>query len=150
MSYKKIFVPIDNSDTALLALKDAMALAKLSDGLIYIAHVIDFAEPNWGTAANVQTDGKLQNIAQDIAEKIFVHAREILIAAGAPYKEIVLETLGDTVANVLSKEAAKQECDIIIMGTHGRTGMMNLLMGSVAEGVLKKSKLPVMMVKPAD
>ena len=150
MSYKKIFVPIDDSDTSLLALKDAIALAKLSDGVVYIAHVIDFAEPNWGTAANVQTEGKLQNIAQEIAEKTLVRARERLNTAGIPHKEIVLETLGDTVANVLSKEAAKQECDLIVMGTHGRSGMMSLLMGSVAEGVLKKSSLPVMMIKPAD
>ena len=148
MYYKKIFVPIDDSNTSLLALKEAIALAKLSGGLICVAHVVDFAEPNWGTAANVQTGGNLKNIAKEMADKAFVQAREMLMAAGVPYKEIALETLGSKVANVLSEEAVKQECDIIVMGTHGRSGMMGLLMGSVAEGVLKKSSLPVMMVKP--
>ncbi len=150
MSYQKIFVPVDNSHAALLALKEAVTLAKLSGGLICLVHVIDFAQPDWGTAANVQTRGNLKSIAKEIADNIFVQAREILVSEDVPYKEIVLETLGDTVANILSAEAEKQACDIIVMGTHGRSGMMGLLMGSVAEGVLKKTRIPVMMVRPAE
>ena len=150
MSYKKIFVPVDSSQAALLALKEAVRLAKLSGGLICLVHVIDFAQPDWGTAANVQTRGNLKSIAKEIADNIFAPLREILVAEHIPYEEIVLETLGDTVANILSVEAEKQACDVIVMGTHGRSGMMGLLMGSVAEGVLKKTRIPLMMIRPAE
>jgi nucleotide-binding universal stress UspA family protein len=53
---------------------------------------------------------------------------------------------GDPVAQIL-RGATETNCDLIVMGTHGRTGLSRLLMGSVAEGVIRKAACPVLTVK---
>jgi nucleotide-binding universal stress UspA family protein len=55
---------------------------------------------------------------------------------------------GDPVDMIL-RAAEETECDVIVMGTHGRTGLGRLLMGSVAEAVIRKAPCPVLSVKPA-
>jgi nucleotide-binding universal stress UspA family protein len=50
-------------------------------------------------------------------------------------------------ASVILRVAGDEKCDLIVMGTHGRTGLRRLLMGSVAENVLRKAKCPVLTVK---
>ncbi len=150
MSYNKIFVPVDDSRACLLALKEAIKLAKLSNATIYIAHIVDLAQFSWGGAAYVQTGSERTDETKNIGDKVLVHARELLDESGVPYEESILETVGDKVANLLSQEATKYECDLVVMGTHGWTGVMHLLMGSVAEGVLKQANIPVMMVRQSD
>ena len=61
----------------------------------------------------------------------------------------VLNNSGEKIANIIVREAQERNCDLIIMGTHGLTGLMHLLMGSVAEGVLRQSKIPVMLIRHA-
>lgn len=62
---------------------------------------------------------------------------------------VVFNNSGEKVANIIVREAQERNCDLIIMGTHGLTGLMHLLMGSVAEGVLRQSKIPVMLIRHA-
>jgi nucleotide-binding universal stress UspA family protein len=54
--------------------------------------------------------------------------------------------VGDPVAEIL-RVAQESKCDLIVMGTHGRTGLAHLLMGSVAEKVVRKAACPVLVVK---
>jgi nucleotide-binding universal stress UspA family protein len=53
---------------------------------------------------------------------------------------------GDPAAEIVA-EAERERCDLIVMGTHGRTGIRRLLMGSVAEGVVRKATCPVLTYK---
>lgn len=147
MSYKKIFVPVDDSRASLLALKEAVKIAQLSGASIYIVHVIDLAQFSWGAAAHIKTGGDIKTETKTVGDKILSQAREILDGADVKYEEMILETVGDKVSIVLAKEAEENGCDLVVMGTHGWTGVMHLLMGSVAEGVLKQSNIPVMMVR---
>ena len=57
------------------------------------------------------------------------------------------ETVGDRVAEVIVREAKKWKADLIVMGTHGRRGFNRLVLGSDAEGVLRHSPVPVLMVR---
>ena len=61
-----------------------------------------------------------------------------------PFEHMLL--VGDP-AQAISETAEKEGCDLIVMGTHGRTGLTRLLMGSVAEAVVRKAKCPVLTVK---
>ncbi|WP_255701217.1 universal stress protein [Chromobacterium sp. Beijing] len=63
----------------------------------------------------------------------------------------ILESWGDKIAAVLVDDAGVWGADLIVMGTHGWSGLMHLLMGSVAEGVLKLADVPVLLVRnPGD
>ena len=61
----------------------------------------------------------------------------------------VLSSTGEKIADVLLREAQEAGCDLIVMGTHGFTGLMHLLMGSVAEGVVRHANIPVLLVRHA-
>jgi nucleotide-binding universal stress UspA family protein len=147
MPYKKIFVPIDDSRASMMALKEAIKIAKLAKADIFLAHVIDLAQFSWGSAAYVQGAGDLSKETHEIGDKVLAHAKELLDAEDIQYEFCILQTIGDKIANLLIKSAADNNCDLVVMGTHGWTGVMHLLMGSVAEGVLRQSIIPVMMVR---
>ena len=61
-----------------------------------------------------------------------------------------LDNTGEKVAKIICREAKQRSCDLIIMGTHGLTGVMHMLMGSVAEGVLRHAKVPVMLIRQTE
>jgi nucleotide-binding universal stress UspA family protein len=59
----------------------------------------------------------------------------------------LLEGFGHDLSSMLLEEAKKFRANLIVMGTHGRKGLMHLIMGSVAEGVVRRSTLPVLLVR---
>ncbi len=59
----------------------------------------------------------------------------------------MLEVVGKRVATALLDEATKAGCDLILMGTHGRRGFSHVMLGSTAEGVIRESTIPVLLVR---
>ncbi|MGE0015779.1 MAG: universal stress protein [Candidatus Methanomethylophilaceae archaeon] len=140
MVFDKILVPTDGSEYTKAAVRRAMDLAKLSNGKITALYVMDqtiFTNVPMDTAVmnvyrTLEKEGKnALQFVEDLGKEAGVSV-EIKLAEGIPIK-VILE---------LSKEY-----DIIVMGTLGRTGMSKLLMGSVAEKVVRASRCPVMVVR---
>ena len=140
MFFDKILVPTDGSEYTKAAARKAMELAKLSGGKVTALYVMDqtiFTNVPMDTAVmnvyrTLETEG---NAALDFVNSLgkeYDVEVEIKLAEGVPIK-VILE---------MSKEY-----DIIVIGTLGRTGMAKLLMGSVAEKVVRASKCPVMVVR---
>jgi nucleotide-binding universal stress UspA family protein len=59
----------------------------------------------------------------------------------------LLETEGKRVASVIDDDAKRWPADLIVIGTHGRSGISRLLLGSVAEGVVRGASVPVLLVR---
>lgn len=144
---RRILVPVDFSECSRAALERAAVLAKSFDATVDIIHVWEapaFIAPEAmvGVAGNSQT---LSQLAREHAErglKEFVDAaREAGIAVG---KGIVEQ--GDA-AKVIVDVAERDDYDMIAIGTHGRTGLAHLLLGSVAEKVVRRSPRPVLTVR---
>jgi len=81
---------------------------------------------------------------QEEGEAALAPARKMLDELGVRYDTVT--KVGD-IADEITKHAAKEGCDLIVMGTHGRTGIKNLVLGSVATKVLAASKVPVLLFK---
>jgi len=135
-----ILCPTDFSDRALAAFHLAGALARDHRAMVTVLHVrevptVAFAEfgavppPEMPTRDEV-TD-KMEQDYEPPDEAIHV---EHVIADGVPAEEIV-------------RVATERHCDLIVMGTHGRTGLGRLMMGSVAEEVMRKAPCPVLTLK---
>ncbi len=140
MVFDKILVPTDGSEYTKAAVRKAMDLAKLSSGKITALYVMDqtiFTNVPMDTAVmnvyhTLEKEGKnALQFVEELGKETGVSV-EIKLAEGIPIK-VILE---------LSKEY-----DVIVMGTLGRTGMSKLLMGSVAERVVRASRCPVMVVR---
>ncbi len=144
--YQKIFVPVDDSQASLAALHEACKIAKHAQGVIYMTHVLDLTSFSQGGV------GYLQSVVGHEAtkaegEKVLAQAQAIVAEYGLKAEVSILENMGDKVSKLLVNEATKHNCDVIVMGTHGWTGVMHLLMGSVAEGVLRQVDIPVILIR---
>ena len=125
--YQKIMVPVDDSQASLRALNEAIKMAKLSGAALRAVHVVDLAQFSWGGTGYLQSEEVRKAIAAT-GEKVLQRTREQLL-------------VNDSKANGV---------DLLIMGTHGFSGLMHLLMGSVAEGVLRQADIPVMLLRVQD
>jgi universal stress protein A len=138
MVIKRILVPIDFSNYSLNALAQACGLAEHFGAALVLLHVI---EPiHFITESDVYAEQRRASTAQltrlraDLEKK--GHRVRLLIRGGIPSRVIV-------------EAARSNRADLIVMGTHGRTGLAHLLIGSVAEKVVRVSACPVLTVRPA-
>ena len=86
----------------------------------------------------------------DGGQKVLDAAIDRAKARGVTAHGILVEDITETVADVIVTEAHTASADLIILGTHGRRGMRRLVMGSDAEGVVRLTTVPVMLVRQQD
>ncbi len=141
MNINGILFPTDFSHTGDKALAMAESLARDSGAKIHIVHV---EEPPTAYGGGEMYYGML--------EPDLEHLKELLAKVKPKDPQILFEhhmVTGEP-ADAISRFAEDHDIDLIVMGTHGRTGLLRLLMGSVAEAVVRRSKCAVLTVKPAD
>ncbi|MEQ6290722.1 universal stress protein [Vogesella sp. GCM10023246] len=144
--YQRILVPVDDSATSALALMEACKLAKEVGAAMRLVHVVDLAQFGWGGAEFLDA-AELQGSIKQAGEQVLAASRSKVEAQGLAAESAILESWGDRIASVIVEDANKWGADLLVMGTHGLGGLMHLLMGSVAEGVLKQADVPVLLVR---
>jgi universal stress protein A len=146
---KSILVPVDFSESSRQALAYAAELAGRFGAKLDLVHVWD-VPPYIPPEALVGVPG---SDARSLGQLARDHAREEmdkLIAEHAgqlPLGEALLES-GDP-ARIIIEVAEQRASDLIVIGTHGRTGLSHLLIGSVAEKVVRRATCPVLTVRAA-
>ncbi len=137
---KKILAPTDFSEVSKLGLRYALETARDVGAEVIVYHAIDFGA-DWhnrraGFARNLLEESRRlldKFLAENFADCIdLVEVRQV-VEFGAPYKNIV-------------EEAASEAVDMIVMATHGRTGVDHFILGSIAEKVVAHAPCPVLVV----
>lgn len=145
--FRKILVPTDGSDVSLVGALRALPLAKLASARIAIVNVQDayaFAGIGETNTAGRQRDMAEQRAQATAAiERISQAANE----AGVAFETVMAED--DQPARGIVAAARSCGADLIVMSSHGRTGVAKLVLGSVAAKVLALSEVPVLIVKGA-
>jgi universal stress protein A len=146
-TFKRILVPVDFSPCSRLALEHASVLANSLNATIDLLHVwqpppVVAPEAMIGTSSN---NPGLVQIAKQQAEAAMGDFVKRARDAGTRIEGARVEP-GDP-ARTIVDEAERGNYDLIAMGTHGRTGLAHLLLGSVAEKVVRRSSRPVMTVR---
>lgn len=146
INIKNILCPVDYSVYSEKALNYAIELAERYGAKLYLIHVLDIRvydmnDPELYSTAMIdeETMEKMKErlskcVREDAKSKIPVEA---LIIQGVPFVEII-------------KAAKEYKVDLIVIGTHGRTGISHAIMGSVAEKVVRKSPCPVLTVRQVE
>lgn len=144
--YQRILVPIDGSTTAERALQEAIKLAG-GKAQLRLAYVLEEVYLLDAEAYTYFDYAALQEAVRHTGERVLAQALEKTRQAGAAAETVLLEASGERVASVIEDEARKWPADLIVIGTHGRSGLNRLLLGSVAEGVVRMASVPVLLVR---
>jgi nucleotide-binding universal stress UspA family protein len=142
---KNLVVALDGSPVSELALEFGLSMAKAENGTLSICSV---ADPRLAYGASAPTP-LLETMLEEIrsgAQRIVNEATAKAKAAGVPVQEATPS--GEPVFEIV-RYAESVKADAIIVGTHARSGIDRLLMGSVAEGVLRTATIPVLVVRGA-
>ncbi len=143
--YKKVLFCTDFSENSDYAFEFAYGIAKRDEGLLYILHVIP-RNPNQEMIRGYVPEDTLRNIQKGLEQELDDNYRERYvnkIENGIRY-EIVTKS-GREDEEIL-KFAKDEKVDIIVVGTHGKTGIEHVLFGSVAEKVLRCSPFPLFVI----
>jgi len=152
--YSRILVATDGSETSELAIETAARLALDQHAQLRIVHVIEQSRLAFAAAGPVAVD--LEGILEALrkaGQAALERGRAIAQQTGVQAETAIVgdDAIDDRVAVVLADEARRWKADLIVLGTHGRRGINHLLMGSVAEAVVRVATAHVLLVraKPA-
>jgi nucleotide-binding universal stress UspA family protein len=143
----RILVPIDFSASSRSALEYATFLAGAFGAELVVLHVrepIGYVGPDTlAFVANVPGQLSPEQARADAAREV----EQVLARAGSRPSRVDLRIeAGDPMGKILGV-SADVDADLVVMGTHGRTGLSRLVVGSVAEGVIRRSSRPVLVVR---
>ena len=137
---QKVLVPTDFSTNALKAITYDSKIAQKSGTHIYLLHVI---EPTINLVS-MQADSSSEEVVKERSE-LLVISQKTLTGIFPDVKVIKHLSGGAPIASILNY-AEKEEIDLIVMGTTGASGLKEFFMGSIAAGVIGKTKIPVLTV----
>jgi len=145
--YSRILAAIDGGQSSARAFAHAIALSKALGAELRALHVIDMGWLPLGPELAVDTQ-RLAAARRDEGARALAAALEEARTAGMTATTSLIETgaPGQRVASQIVQEAQAWPADILVLGTHGRGGAERLILGSVAEGVARRSTVPVLLV----
>jgi nucleotide-binding universal stress UspA family protein len=139
--YKRILVPVDGSDTATRGLKEAVAMARLTGATVRVVHVIDQMSHLSGFESYSAYSGYIVVHLRARGEAILDNACAIVRQAAVPVERKLYETGGSRLAEVVLEDARAWAADLIVLGTHGRSGVDRFFFGSGAEEISRKASM---------
>ena len=142
---KKILFPLDLTENSSKILPYVLSISEKYNSIIYLLHVVQDLN-KWGKLYVPHPSMDVfQNEAIEGAKKAMDTVCENQLQSCPNFQKRVVS--GDTVDEIL-KVIESEEIDLLIMGTHGRKGLDHTIFGSVAENVVKKSPVPVLVINP--
>ena len=146
VEFTHILCPIDFSETSIRALTYATAFTSWYEGQLEVLHVVPLFEDTV-PSADRGSSGDPDVLAT--REVIIAATQRALQEAGAAAVTPTIRAQKGRVHKVIADRAQAQPADLLVMGTHGRSGFNRLLLGSVTEKVLRSVHCPVLTVPPA-
>ncbi len=144
--YRRILVPVDGSPVSERALQEAITLAggAAQFCLVHVLEEIYLMEPEGYAQIDMSN---VQQALRQSGERMLATAAAKVQQSGASAETRLVEASGARVPNLIESEARQWHADLIVLGTHGRSGLDRLLLGSVAEGVARVASVPVLLVR---
>lgn len=145
--YQRILVPVDGSPTSERALQEALRLARQQSGQLELVHVL--GDVRLMEANSYINYAEMKEAMTSAGKKILAQAQMAAQQSGIAAEVKLLEAGGERIASAIMEEARHWQADLIVIGTHGRTGFSRVLFGSVAEGVVRTAHIPVLLIRGA-
>jgi universal stress protein A len=145
MEIRQILAPTDFSEFSKQAIDDAFKLAQTFGAKLLLLHVVElpaypvegFVPPSIGTT-----------LLEDLERQARLDLAQVLPAAPDAKVEVMPQVVVGTPYRAIVEVAEAEKVDLIVMATHGRTGLSHLVMGSVAERMVRLAPCPVLTIRP--
>jgi nucleotide-binding universal stress UspA family protein len=147
--YRRIMVPLDGSQLAECVLPHVEAIAKLSTASVELVRVVEPIElpTRGGIALSIDDIRQIELHSKEDAE-IYLHGivERLKLAGIKAHSKLLIGKAADSLVDYIHKS----QSDLLIMATHGRSGISRWIWGSVAEKILHSSSIPVLLVRPPE
>lgn len=140
--YDHILVPTDGSAETRRAVEHAIDLADEHEATIHALYVL-----NTASYASVSVDASWEGVSDMLREEGEAAVEAVADLARSADVEVVSVLRSGSPSREIVRYAEEEGCDLVVMGTHGRGGIDRLLLGSVAERVVRSSQVPVLTVR---
>lgn len=139
--YDDILLPTDGSAGMDRVIREAAELAELHGATLHALYVV-----NTASLSNLPLEGSMDTVSRSLRDEGEAALDEVerLVPDDIPLETTTVE--GSPAREIVSY-AADSGCDLVVMGTHGRSGVDRLLLGSVAERAVRRSPVPVLTVR---
>ncbi|MGC4114975.1 MAG: universal stress protein [Myxococcales bacterium] len=145
LEWHRILCPVDFSEPSRRAMQVAAQLAKEHGAELLLLHVYQAPGVSFPEATFLAGDEVLQQLVDMVLKSLTEWKAEAMKAGAA---DVSTHTaMGTPYAEIL-RFAEKLDCDLVVMGTHGRTALARVFIGSVAEKVVRHAPCPVLTVRP--
>jgi nucleotide-binding universal stress UspA family protein len=145
MAYQHILVPVDGSETSYKAVSQAAALAHAFNAKVTIVQILTLDPYIAAEYITAQQTNDLIERARNSILKDLDDAKNKFAEYGITADTALLE--GQNISAEIIKAANAQGADLIVIGSHGRTGIKKLFLGSVAQSILGEAEIPVLIVR---
>ena len=143
MLAKKILLAFDGSNLSNKALKKAAEIAKTDPSIqIDVVHVVSFPIL---TGEYVMADHSFESWITEHGNEVIMHAKTVLSVLPNTFRAFVVE--GASPARIILEHAKKEQCDLIVMGSRGLSGIKEIFLGSVSHNVMQHATVPILIVK---
>lgn len=144
--YKKIVVPLDGSGWSERAVSHAVRIAKNNDAEVILLHIYHSPLAQYkDMLAKANQEGLVDQEREEIKQRL-ISVRNDMRSEGVKVRGHILD--GRDPAFNIARYVESEEADLVIMSTHGRTGLARFLFGSVAHRVMQLLKVPVLLIRP--
>lgn len=147
--YKRILVAIDGSQAAQRALEEALKIAEAAQATVTAVFVAEHVAQMVDMSTGLLDEQARTTASAEAAMATLEDARALFQQRKVRGLTRVIDAYGKDIASVLCRVADECEADLLVVGTHGRQGIGRLLLGSVAEALLRRASVPVLVVRRA-
>lgn len=142
--YRTVVFATDGSEASMAALEHALGIANVHGATLHGLYVVDTGYPFSGFEGGVDVVPVLEALREE-GKRSLSTVEERAEAVGVPFVRAVRES--EAVARTITEYVDEVGADLLVVGTHGRTGVSRWLLGSVAERVVRTAEVPVLTVR---
>jgi nucleotide-binding universal stress UspA family protein len=142
-AFRRVLVPLDGSATAEAALDEAIVLARQLGATLDLVQVVPLPWAVYGPAVEVWVRDDIDGLLAQGADDYLAQVQQRIPETVATERHVLRGAPGPSILD----HAERTNADLIVMGTHGRSGVSRLILGSVADQVVRAGKSPVLLVR---
>lgn len=144
--YTKILVPVDGSEASTWGLNEAIKIAKSQGSALRLVHVVNEYILDYAYSPGIYSTNLIESLRKG-GRTILDVAEAVAQRQGITPECVLLESIGGAAADLILAQAKEWPADLIVMGTHGRRGLLRVALGSDAEQVVRAAMVPVLLVR---